>query len=75
LVLLLTAAAPPPGAVECSGCHGTPAPIIGRDAKEMTATLLAFRSGERPSTVMQRITKGFDPNELGSIAAWWSGKK
>ena len=75
LVLLLAAAGPPPGATGCSGCHGVPAPISGRDAKEMTATLLAFRSGERPSTVMQRIAKGFDTSELGAIAAWWAARK
>ena len=76
LVLLLTAASPPPpGATECSGCHGTAAPLAGRDQKAMTAELLAFRSGARPSTVMGRIAKGFDPTELGLIAAWWAGRK
>jgi cytochrome subunit of sulfide dehydrogenase len=29
-----------------------------------------FRSGERPSTVMGRIAKGFSDDEIQSIAAW-----
>jgi cytochrome c553 len=29
-----------------------------------------FRSGERPSTVMGRIAKGFSDDESRAIAAW-----
>jgi len=75
LVMLLAAAAPPPGASSCSGCHGSASPIAGRDAREMTAKLMAFRSGARQSTVMGRIAKGFDADELGAIAAWWAARK
>jgi sulfide dehydrogenase cytochrome subunit len=76
LVMLLTAAAqPPPGASSCSGCHGSASPISGRDAKSMTQALTAFRDGTRPSTVMGRIAKGFSPDELDAIAAWWSARK
>lgn len=76
LVLVLAAAAPPPpGASSCSGCHGAVAPLAGRDAKDMTAALIAYRSGERPSTVMGRIAKGFSTDELGAIATWWAAQK
>jgi cytochrome c553 len=68
-------APPPPGASSCSGCHGAASPIAGRDAKDMTEALIAFRSGARPSTVMGRITKGFDDPELGAIATWWAAQK
>jgi len=30
----------------------------------------AFRSGQRPSTVMGRIAKGFSEEEIRRIAAW-----
>jgi cytochrome c553 len=30
----------------------------------------AFRSGERPATVMNRIAKGFSDDEIGAIADW-----
>jgi sulfide dehydrogenase cytochrome subunit len=75
LVMLLAAAVPPPGASSCSGCHGSASPIAGHDAKQIIEALTAFRSGARPSTVMGRITKGFDAEELGEIAAWWAARK
>jgi cytochrome c553 len=71
------AAEPPPGASSCSGCHPASLkvetsipPIRGRDAAEITAAMAAFRSGERPSTVMGRIAKGFSDDEIRVIAAW-----
>lgn len=81
-IALLTAAAPraaepPPGASSCSGCHPTAAnvdtpvpPIRGRNPQEIVAAMQAFRSGERPSTVMGRIAKGFSDDEIRAIAAW-----
>jgi sulfide dehydrogenase cytochrome subunit len=68
---------PPAGASSCSGCHPastkaeTPVPPIrGRNPAEIVATMQAFRSGERPSTVMGRIAKGFSEDETRAIAAW-----
>jgi cytochrome subunit of sulfide dehydrogenase len=76
LVMILAAASPPPpGASSCSGCHGSAAPIAGSDAHAMTDKLMAFRSGIRRSTVMGRITKGFDATELAAIATWWAAQK
>jgi sulfide dehydrogenase cytochrome subunit len=72
-----SAAEPPPGATSCSGCHPPTAsaetrvpPLRGQNAAEIVAAMEAFRSGERPSTVMQRIAKGFSDNEIRAIAAW-----
>ena len=81
LVLLTAAAAsaaePPPGATSCSGCHPPTAsaetkvpPIRGRNPAEIVAAMEAFRSGERPSTVMGRIAKGFSDDEMRAVAAW-----
>ena len=71
------AAEPPPGASSCSGCHAvgakveTPVPrILGRQPAEIIAAMLAFQSGERPSTVMERIAKGFSEDEIRAIATW-----
>jgi len=81
-VALLAAAAPaaaepPAGASSCSGCHAasakvdTPVPrIFGRQPAEIIAAMQAFRSGERPSTVMGRIAKGFSEDEIRAIAVW-----
>jgi cytochrome subunit of sulfide dehydrogenase len=83
LFLLLLAPAiaagaePPPGATSCSGCHPTSAsadakvpPLRGRDPAAIVAAMEAFRSGERPSTVMGRIAKGFSDEEIRAIAGW-----
>ena len=78
LVVLLGAAAPPPGALGCSGCHGgvAPLPILaGRDPDEIVARLDEFRAGTRPATVMDRIAKGFSRNESVAIATWWATQK
>ena len=35
----------------------------------------AYRAGERPATVMDRIAKGFNDDEIASIAAWYGTQK
>ena len=71
-------AMPPPGASSCSGCHPasrdavTPAPrLAGRDPAEILRLFRAFRSGQRPATVMDRIAKGFTDDEAKAIADWY----
>jgi cytochrome c553 len=76
------AAEPPPGATSCSGCHPPTAsaetkvpPIRGRNPAEIVSAMEAFRSGERPSTVMGRIAKGFSDDEIRAIAVWLAAQK
>ena len=71
------AAEPPAGASSCSGCHAastkvdTPVPrIFGRQPAEIITAMQAFRGGQRPSTVMGRIAKGFSEDEIRVIAVW-----
>ncbi|WP_261403505.1 c-type cytochrome [Chenggangzhangella methanolivorans] len=68
----------PPGATSCSGCHAAGSafgPLAGVPAERTEAALAAFRSGERPSTLMGRIAKGFDENQSRAIAQWWAGQE
>ena len=66
----------------CAGCHGTNGasagtmmPIIGGMEKEFMQTiLLEYKSGERDSTIMGRIAKGYSDNELKAIAAYMSSQ-
>ncbi|WP_407518953.1 c-type cytochrome [Methylobacterium oryzisoli] len=65
----------PPGASSCTGCHGAHgegafAPLTGRPAADTAAALAAYRSGERPATVMTRIARGFTEAESRAIAAY-----
>jgi len=86
LVLPLPAASAggeiPAGASSCSGCHpraaspATPVPpLSGRRPADIVAAMQAFRAGQRPATVMDRIAKGFSDGEIGAIAAWYGAQK
>jgi sulfide dehydrogenase cytochrome subunit len=37
--------------------------------------MLAFRTGQKPASVMNRIVKGFSEEEIKTIAAWYGGQK
>jgi cytochrome c553 len=72
----------PPGALSCSGCHAsaasvdTPVPrLAGKNAEAIVAALQAFRAGQKPATVMDRIAKGFTDDEIKAIAAWYAAQK
>ena len=72
---------PPAGASSCGGCHAPPGtdtavpPLNGRTAGDIVALMQAFRSGAQPSTVMDRIAKGFSDREIEAIAAWYARQK
>ena len=77
VAMAAAAAEPPPGASSCSGCHPRTAsaetkvpPLRGQNPADIVAAMQAFRAGERPSTVMGRIAKGFPDEETRAIAAW-----
>ena len=72
----------PPGALSCSGCHPTARTVnsavpllIGRNPADITTAMQAFKSGQLPSTVMDRISKGFSDEEVKAIAAWYGAQK
>jgi sulfide dehydrogenase cytochrome subunit len=75
-------AEPPAGASSCSGCHAlspalsTAIPrLAGRNAAELAGQMQAFKSGQRPSTVMGRIAKGFSDPEIDAIAQWYGSQR
>lgn len=80
-ILLSTAAfaAPPSPAMlanACGGCHGTNGmsvgpsmPIISAQSKiAFVEAMKGFKSGDRPSTVMGRIAKGYTDAEIDTMA-------
>ena len=86
LTLLGPAAAgraePPQGASSCTGCHALNPALVtaiprlpGHSAAELAAQMQAFRNGQRPSTVMGRIAKGFSDREIEAIAEWYAAQK
>ncbi|MBV2120752.1 MAG: c-type cytochrome [Candidatus Thiodiazotropha sp. (ex Ctena orbiculata)] len=67
----------------CAGCHGTLGasagdlmPIIGGMEKEfLQMILLEYKTGERDSTIMGRIAKGYSDAELKAIAAFMADQE
>jgi len=75
------AAEAPPGASSCTGCHASTKVadsviprIAGRKAADIATAMREFRSGAWPSTVMGRIAKGFDDQQIDAIAAWFAAQ-
>ena len=67
----------------CFGCHGpdgnstgpaTPS-IAGISKDYMIEAMEEYRKGERPSTIMQRIAKGYTEEEVKLMADFFAGKK
>lgn len=66
----------------CFGCHGhegssvgpaTPT-ISGMSEGYFTETMLAYKSGDRPATIMGRIAKGHTEEEIEIMAKYFAGK-
>ena len=65
--------------LSCTSCHGTNGispgtiPTIYRKSREyIIKTMKEFRNGERDSTVMKRIAKGYSDREIILIANYFS---
>lgn len=71
----------PPGASSCTGCHAATKiadsvipRIAGRKAEDIVNFMREYRSGAWPSSVMGRIAKGFDDQQINAIAAWFAAQ-
>ena len=65
--------------LSCTSCHGTYGispgtipTIYGKSREYIIKTMKEFRNGERDSTVMKRIAKGFSDREIFLIANYFS---
>ena len=75
------AAEGPPGESSCTGCHAaTSIPdsvlprIAGRKVADIVTAMREYRSGAWPSSVMGRIAKGFNDQQIDAIAAWFAAQ-
>lgn len=79
-------AAPPTAAMlsnACAGCHGTnggsagPAmpSLAGQSKEAIVDALKKFKSGERPSTIMGRLAKGYSDAEFDAMGDFFSAQK
>nr|VFK19743.1 MAG: sulfide dehydrogenase (flavocytochrome c), cytochrome c subunit [Candidatus Kentron sp. LFY] len=66
----------------CAGCHGLngssmgPAlpTIAGMSEDYFEESMEKFKNGERSSTIMNRIAKGYSEDEIAAMATWFSEK-
>jgi sulfide dehydrogenase cytochrome subunit len=64
----------------CAGCHGPDGASNGPAGPNIAAlsetyftdTMLAFKSGERPGTIMGRIAKGYTEEEIKLMAGYFA---
>lgn len=68
-------------AASCAACHGTDGravegagnvPLRGLPRDYFVAQMTAFRDGRRPATVMQQIAKGYSPEQIEALAAFFA---
>lgn len=81
----LWAAGPTPAMLSntCAGCHGTNGasagpsmPTLGGQTPAyIVASMKKFKSGERPSTIMGRLAKGYSDDEFAAMGEFFSQQK
>ena len=71
-------------AATCAQCHGTDgravegealAGLAGQPKAYLMTQLLAFRTGQRPATIMHQITRGYSQEQLDEVATYFAGLK
>ena len=71
-------------AATCANCHGTNGKAVagsgmgslaGENKANMLQNLTDFRNGDRPSTIMQQIAKGYSEAQLTLIADYFAAQK
>jgi len=66
----------------CMNCHGTEGraepgmeSLAGKNRDDMLRTMLDFKSGRKPATIMHQISKGYTEEQLQLIAAYFAAQK
>jgi len=69
-------------AATCANCHGTNGKSIGDNKslagepkEKILRKLQEFRSGEKPSSIMQQIANGYTDAQLELIASYFAERK
>ena len=71
-------------AASCANCHGTDGRVAadstvsglaGLNKNYLAAQMNAFKSGARPSTIMQQLSKGFNDAQIDALAAYFAAQK
>ncbi|MBT0961192.1 c-type cytochrome [Denitromonas iodatirespirans] len=69
-------------AATCANCHGTNGhsaggteSLAGVPRDTLLRKLEAFRSGEKPATIMHQIARGYTPEQLAQIATYFAAQR
>lgn len=71
-------------AATCAHCHGTDGHAVAGQAMVKLAglperyileQLTAFRTGQRPATIMHQITRGYSQEQLETLAKYFAAQK
>ena len=71
-------------AATCAQCHGTDGQAVagqamvrlaGQPKDYLLTQLLAFRSGQRPASVMHQISRGYTAEQLDEVAGYFAAQK
>ena len=85
--LSAAASAAPPNASmlanACAGCHGTMGgsagpsmpSLAGQSKEAIVEAMKKFKSGERPSTIMGRLAKGYSDRDFETIGSFFAAQK
>ncbi|MFY7864645.1 c-type cytochrome [Roseateles sp.] len=66
-------------AASCANCHGTNgraqpgmASLAGSSREELLRSLLEYKNGVRPATVMHQLAKGYTDEQLATLAGYFA---
>lgn len=67
----------------CAACHGTYGhfdadympPLAGMDKERFVDSMIAFRNGSRPATIMDRVAKAFTDEEIQAMAEFFAAQE
>jgi len=71
-------------AATCANCHGTDGRAVqgadsialrGKTRDQIVTEMIAFREGKKPATVMHQIAKGYTPEQIDQLAAYFAAQK
>ncbi len=71
-------------AATCANCHGTNGnatadssvvSLAGMPATYIVTQMKAFKSGERPGTIMHQLSKGYSDAQIEQVAAYFAAQK
>lgn len=69
-------------AAACANCHGTRgiaqegmASLAGEKREDLVKKMMDFKTGNKPATLMQQLTKGYSDEQIEQLAAYFSAIK